>query len=432
MRSAKSLFFLVAMLTATPGLLTTAVPVFAASSEKVLHEFGKGQDGVWPYAGLIFDGAGKLYGTTTEGGTFGAGTVFQLTPGSDGHWIEKVLHNFQNNGKDGYWPFAGLVFDPAGNLYGTTTKGGALGFGTIFQMRPGASGQWSERVLHNFSGGKDGSKPYGSLIFDAAGNLYGTTSEGGGSGCYGVGCGTVFLLPSSSSNSKWILKVLHSFRDDGTDGHNPFAGVIFDAAGNLYGTTAYGPTSGYFNNGPGTVFQLTPGKNGRWIEKVLHTFSGPDGYDPYAGLIIDAADNLYGTTVYGGSSAADGNVFQLTPDGKGKWTESDLYDFCVARYNCNDGIYPYASVIRDASGNLYGTTYEGTNSGSDCAAYGCGTVFQLMPANGTWTEKILYSFHGEDGGLPYAGLISDSAGNLYGTTTGGGTYGNGTVFEITP
>jgi uncharacterized repeat protein (TIGR03803 family) len=431
MRSAKSLFSLVATLAVGSWLLATAVPVFAASKEKVLHDFGNGQDGDWPYAGLIFDGAGNLYGTTTEGGAYGDGTVFQLMPGGDGRWTERILHNFQNNGKDGYWPFAGLVFDAAGNLYGTTTKGGAFNFGTIFQMRPGANGQWSEKVLHNFGGGKDGSGPYSSLIFDAAGNLYGTTYEGGGSGCYGIGCGTVFLLPPSTG-SEWILKVLHRFRDDGKDGHNPFAGVIFDAAGNLYGTTAYGPTYGYFYNGPGTVFQLAPAANGRWIEKVLYTFNGPDGFNPYAGLVIDAAGNLYGTTLEGGGSAYDGNIFQLTPDGKGRWTESDLYDFCDARYNCNDGIYPYAGVIFDASGNLYGTTYEGTTSNSYCAADGCGTVFQLMPANGTWTEKILYSFHGEDGGLPYAGLISDSAGNLYGTTTGGGAYGNGTIFEITP
>jgi len=432
MRRAKLPFLLVAILAVASGFFTTS-PAVAVTKEKVLHNFGKGQDGVWPYDGVIFDKAGKLYGTTTSGGAYGGGTVFQLTPGANGEWTEKILHSFQNDGKDGYWPFGGVIFDSDGNLYGTTTEGGTLGYGTIFRLAPSAKGKWTQRVLHNFTG-KDGSKPYGGLTFGPDNNLYGTTYEGGGPGCGGVGCGTVFLIPPATT-SKWILRVLHNFRDDGKDGRHPFAGVIFDAAGNLYGTTVYGPKSEYFYYGSGIVFQLSPSKNGRWSEKVLYAFCSlsecADGNNPYAGLTFDAAGNLYGTTLYGGATASDGNVFQLRPDGKGKWTESVLYTFCAARYNCNDGIYPYAGVILDAYGNLYGTTYQGTTSGSDCNGYGCGTVFQLMPsAPGTWTENVLYSFNGEDGGLPDAGLVSDSAGNLYGTTNGGGAYGNGTVFEI--
>lgn len=423
MQSAKLL--LLAVLLPTFSFLTTA-PVFAASHEKVLHNFGKGNDGVWPYAGLIFDKAGKLYGTTTSGGVYGGGTVFQLTRNTHGEWGETILHSFQNDGKDGYWPFGGVILDLAGNLYGTTTRGGASDCGTIFRLSPGAKSTWEETIMHSFTG-QDGSKPYSSLTFGPDKRLYGTTFEGGDSGCDGVGCGTIFLILPASS--RWMLKVLHRFQDNGIDGHHPIAGVIFDAAGSLYGTTAYGPTSGYDNEGLGIVFQLVPDTNGTWGEKLLYSFNS--GGNPYAGLILDAAGNLYGTTLYGGSGDSFlGNVFQLTPDGKDGWSESALYNFCAARYNCNDGTYPYAGVIFDASGNLYGTTYQGGASGSNCD---CGIVFQLVRGeNGTWTENLLYSFNGQDGGLPLAGLVLDSAGNLYGTTNGGGAYGNGSVFEITP
>src|SRR5208337_266622 len=249
MRRAKLLLLLLAV---ASGLRTPA-PVLAASKEKVLHNFGKGKDGVWPYAGLIFDQAGKLYGATTSGGAYGGGTVFQLTRGANGGWTERILHSFQNDGKDGYWPFGGVILDSDGNLYGTTTRGGESDYGTIFRLAPAAKGNWTERVLHSFTGA-DGSKPYANLTFGPDKNLYGTTYEGGGLGCGGVGCGTVFLIPPTTPG-KWILRVLHSFQDDGKDGRHPFAGVIFDATGNLYGTTVYGPTSGYFYYGPGIVFQ---------------------------------------------------------------------------------------------------------------------------------------------------------------------------------
>jgi len=203
-----------------------------------------GKDGIVPYFGaLIFDGAGNLYGTTVYGGTDNIGTVFQLTPGSNGKWTEKVLHSF--NGKDGGIPYAGLVFDAAGNLYGTT-------FGnTVFQLAPRANGKWTEKVLHIFNGKRGAGPGAGSLIFDAAGNLYGTTEVGGAyTRICGNGCGTAFEL-SPGANGTWNEKILYRFNR--TNGYYPIAGVIMDAAGNLYGTTSSGGA-----HGQGTVFEITP------------------------------------------------------------------------------------------------------------------------------------------------------------------------------
>ncbi len=404
---------------------------WAAAQERVLLNFN-GQDGRLPQAGLIFDAAGNLYGTTEGGGTgsncgaFGCGTVFELTPAAGGGWTETVLYSFGGS-PDGADPLAGLIFDAAGNLYGTTGAGGTYDYGTVFELTPAAGGGWTETVLHNFNYNvTDGYYPYAGLIFDAAGNLYGTTSQGG---TYGYGWGTVFELTPAAGGG-WTEKVLHSFPDyNGTDGTSPYAGLIFDAAGNLYGTTSQGGTYIF----RGTVFELTPAAGGGWTETVLHSFgNGADADSPQAGLIFDAAGNLYGTTVEGGTGSncifGCGTVFELTPAAGGGWTEKVLYSFNA---NGTDGYYPYAGLIFDAAGNLYGTTrYGGTSSG--CAPYGCGTVFELTPAaGGTWTETVLHNFgNGTDGATPLAGLIFDAAGNLYGTTSSGGTYGYGTVFEL--
>ena len=275
---------------------------WAAAEEKVLHSFSGGADGTYPYGGLIFDAAGNLYGTTTSGGTSNTGTVFELTPAAGGTWTEKVLHSF-SGGTDGIHPYAGLIFDAAGNLYGTTDLGGAYGYGTVFELTPAAGGTWTEKVLHNFNnGGTDGTRPYARLTFDAAGNLYGTTYGGGAYNSYG----TVFELTPAAGGT-WTEKVLHSF-GSGTDGLIPYGGLIFDAAGNLYGTTAYGGT-----NDLGTVFELTPKAGGGWTEKVLYSFGdGTDGVSPLAGLIFDAAGNLYGTTQHGGTYNY-GTVFEIAP-----------------------------------------------------------------------------------------------------------------------
>jgi uncharacterized repeat protein (TIGR03803 family) len=389
-------------------------------SEKKLHNFRyNGTDGTYPDS-VIFDAAGKLYATTTYGGTEGVGTLFELTPNGSGGWAENILYSFNFDGTDGADPYyVGLIGDGAGNLYGTTNSGGAYDSGSVFELTPNGSGGWTQKLLHSFSfNGRDGAYPYSGLVGDAAGNLYGTTLLGGDYHCNdGFGCGAVFELTPNGSGG-WTEKVLHSFNHNGTEGTYPETGLILDRSGDLYGTTPRGGDYGY-----GTFFELTPNGSGGWTYKKFHNFgNGTDGASPEAGLIFDVAGNLYGTTGYGGDYYA-GTVFELTPNGSGGWTEKKLHDFG----NGTDGLYPWAGLIFDAAGNLYGTTQYG-------GAYGNGTAFELTPnGSGGWTEKRLHNFgNGTDGDEPLAKLIFDAAGNLYGTTYYGGAYGNGTAFELTP
>jgi uncharacterized repeat protein (TIGR03803 family) len=276
-------------------------------TEKILHSFNNdGKDGINPSAGLIFDCSGNLYGTTSLGGAFGTtytgGTVFEFSPQAGVGWTEKILHSFNFNGKDGYSPTANLIFDAFGNLYGTTNLGGSHNDGTVFQLTPSGSGQWAEVPLHDFGRVGDGQFPYVGLISDRMGNLYGTTSHGG---AYGEG--TAFEL-TRKGGGVWNEKILHSFHNDATDGSRPYASLMLDAAGNVYGTTVSGGTYGY-----GTVFELIPSASGGWSERVLHDFNfGTDGYSPDAGLILDNAGNLYGTTPYGGTYNS-GTVFEIRP-----------------------------------------------------------------------------------------------------------------------
>jgi uncharacterized repeat protein (TIGR03803 family) len=271
--------------------------------EKVLHHFNF-RDGWIPFAGLIFGANGNLYGTTEAD----AGTVFELTPTAGGDWTEKVLHRFKENTKDGVNPYAGVIFDSSGNLYGTTL--GGWGLGTVFELSPKEGGGWAERILHDFTNkGKEGNTPYAGVIFDTSGNLYGTTYYGGDYQCE-YGCGTVFELTPKAGGG-WAEKVLHSFNMK--DGATPVAGLIFDASGNLYGTTSAGGGSNQCQYGCGTVFELTPKAGGGWTEKVLHSFGqGEDGAVPLSGLIFDASGNLYGTT-YEGGTYGYGTVFEIIP-----------------------------------------------------------------------------------------------------------------------
>ncbi len=331
---------------------------------------------------------------------------------------ETVLYNFGSQAGDGNIPEAGVIFDTNGNLYGTTGSAGAHGSGTVFELTAGGS----EKVLYSFgSQSGDGKEPYAGVILDNAGNLYGTTSYGGTYACSNAYvCGTVFELTAAGAE-----KVLHSFgnpygyygaKGDGTD---PLAGLILDSAGNLYGTTAYGGDLECAGYGCGTVFKLTPKGKEKSVykEKVLYRFgrSKGDGNNPYAGLIFDNDGNLYGTTFDGGYYGY-GTVFELTAAGK----EKVLYSF--GRYK-GDGLHPQSALIFDHAGNLYSTTTYG-------GAYGYGTVFELT-ADGT--EKILYSFGSQagDAEFPLGNLIFDSYGNLYGSAYFGGAYYAGAAFELT-
>ena len=336
--------------------------------------------------------------------------------------VEKVLYNF-GCGADGGWPWDGLIMDAAGNLYGTTQYGGSNpcpwggGCGTVFELSPSENGDWTERVLYNFAydqvGNYDGAYPVAGLIFDAAGNLYGTTQGGGDYLCQGGGCGTVFELTPTEGGG-WTEKKLHDFWEVGT---NPNASLIFDAAGNLYGTAG--------RSGGGSAFELTPQADGSWTETKAYNFgAGLDGTGPNASLIFDAAGNLYSTTT-GGGIHDSGTVFELSPGQGGGWTEKVLHSF---NPNGADGASPAGSLIFDAAGNLYGTTSSG-------GAYGAGTAFELTRnQDGNWEEppRLRHFGHDLDGLHPYANLIFDAAGNLYGTTATGGGHDNGTVFELTP
>jgi uncharacterized repeat protein (TIGR03803 family) len=279
-------------------------------TESVLYSFTGAADGSQAFGTLISDSAGNLYGTTADGGSFGEGTVFELSPGEGGDWTKTVLHSF-GEGYDGSVPYAGVISDSAGNLYGTTTGGGQAGgicqidgCGTVFELSPSAGG-WTETVLHNFGGPPDdGVQPWGSLIMDAAGHLYGTTVFGG-SHCRAMGCGTVFEL-SPGEGGGWSEAILHSFEGSPDDGSLPEGTLTLDAVGNLYGTTVYGASGG-------TVFKLSRIAGGGWRETLLHGFGeGNDGGDPSANVVMDRAGNLYGTTGYGGIYYA-GIAFELTP-----------------------------------------------------------------------------------------------------------------------
>jgi uncharacterized repeat protein (TIGR03803 family) len=414
-------------------------------TQTVLHSFTGGSDGAHPVAGLIFDDTGSLYGTTINGGIVtqscpygnGCGVVFELTPGPHGTWTEMVLYSFKPS-NDGESPSASLIFNSAGHLFGTTQFAGNFKAGTVFELTRGSNGVWTETILYVFSGGADGANPMASLILDSTGNLYGTTQYGGNLNCdlNGVGCGTVFKL-TPHNNRTWSETVLYTFNSVG-DAY-PLSSLVFDSAGNLYGTTG---GQGYVcGGGCGTVFRLAPHSNGVWTETIIHTFAGgSDGAGPAAGLVLDGAGNLYGTTQYGGSwascSANCGTVFELRPS-KGSWTETVIHRFGRPVHGQDDGNYPAASLFLSPAGKLFGTAQEGGDE-SCHPAYGfhefqgCGTVFELSPVSGgKWTPSVPYVFSKSLLGVgPASGLISDSAGNLYGVTASGGASNYGVAFEL--
>ena len=336
------------------AVLFTAVAVsqvFAiAQTFTILHSFTGGADGSFPNAGLILDRTGNLYGTAGAGGAAGNGTVFKLSYRGSG-WVLDPLYSFQG-GNDGANPEAPVVFGPDGSLYGTTAFGGGCTCGTVFKLRPAANatgnalGQWTETILHSFTGTNgDGINPWlgDTLTFDSSGNIYGTASGGGSNNCMG-GCGIVFEL--SPGNGGWTENIVYGF-SGGSDGAVPWAGLIRDSGGNLYGTATQGG-SGY-----GTIYQLTSNASG-WSENTIYTFThGNDGATPYGGLLSDQGGNLYGTAAYGGSGNG-GTAFELMPSGGG-WNYSLMFSFNGA--GGPEG--PLAGLAMDAAGNLYGTTMNG-------------------------------------------------------------------------
>src|ERR1700730_4682812 len=397
-------------------LLCVSSSVAAIASENVLYRFQGQTDGAYPQAPLIPGTIGSFYGTTSYGGDnarcvyyfhAGCGTVFQLTPPSSpsGKWTETGLYRFAG-GKAGYFPLAGPTVDQSGNLFGTTTGAYAdcLGSGlcgTVFQLHLHGS-TWTHTVLHRFTGSGDGAAPFSGVILDGQGNLYGTTCRGGP-----TGVGTVFELKRpANSGGLWTEVVLSGFAGGG---NCPSYGLVFDKAGDLFGTTVYGGTSDL-----GTAFELmpptTPGRH--WKETLLYSFGQNTCY-PQTNLTFDLKGNLFGTA--GGCPYQPPIVFQLTPPAVrgASWTETVLHSFTNGR----DARTPDSGVVLDASGNVYGATASG-------ALRNKGVIFQLKPAaiqGGTWSENVLYNFlDRSDGGIPGAGPILGADGALYGTTTAGG------------
>jgi len=399
-------------------VLAMLVPLSSAhaSSYSVLHYFS-GPDGGVPGAPLISDGSGNLYGTAAVGGKPGicCGVVFKLTTSGS----ETVVYSFRGIRRhDGAFPDGRLLFDGAGNLYGITDEGGRVcgiftrGCGTVFKIAPDGT----ETVLYSFAGKnlRHGAMPRQGLTAGNAGDLYGTTELGGSS--TNCGCGTIFKLAPDGTET-----VLHSFHG-GREGTGPASLLVADGTGYLYG--AAGGGSGCSGYGCGIIFKLAADGSSY---KVIYAFQGgSDGAGP-GGLLPDGAGNFYGLTGSGGTGCSGygcGTVFKLASDG----TETVLYSFKGG----SNGWGPIGELITDAAGNFYGTTYWGGDTG--CYHGGCGTIFELSAAG---TESVLHAFgSGNDGKTPYGGLLADGAGNLYGTTSRGGTSGCGShcgiVFEVTP
>jgi len=410
-------------------LIFAIAPIACAQTFTVIHNFTGGTDGGLPLTGLSEGNNGKFYGTAWVGGvqngncSLGCGLIFQLV-NSGGQWIETPLYEFEG-GLDGANPQGRPVVQSNGMLVGSTENGGggqcagfAAGCGTVFTLRlsAAASGNlWNENVLYRFQGGSDGADPFDDLVLDGAGNIYGTTQTGGFStNCIpaGIGCGTAWEL--SHSGGSWTKTMLWGF-GEGKDGIEPFDGLHFDRAGNLYGSTYTGGVSD-----KGIAFQLTP--NGQtWSESILYNFTGnSDGGLLHSGIYVDALGNLFGATTDGGSGVG-GTVFELTQVG-GAWNFSLIQSLSSGgAHECG----PVRDLVIDTAGNFYGTTRcDGANQ--------LGNVFELSPlGNGGWAYTSLHDFSGPDGSQPFGNIVIGQDGNLYGTTSKGGQYNEGVIFVIT-
>jgi len=337
----------------------------------VLYSFTGGTDGQYPLGLLVADSAGNLYGVTPTGGALSAGVAYKLSKTSNGSWQLTVLWSFGGAG-DAAYPFAGLAIDKSGSLYGTTTNGGLYGQGTVFELSPSSSGSWTEQVLYSFgASASDGVNPFDPVIMDAAGNLYGTTAGGGSNSCdqFTLGCGTVFKL--SPGTGGWTETIIHSFQNNGRDGFYTLAPLVMDRRGNLYGATQFGGGSAQcqvrgLTEGCGVVFKLIPSSAGVWPEHILYTFTGGTGpSQPNSALAFDTAGNIYGETAL--TSQSDGSVYRLTRSTSGQWDLTTLVSFTGT-----NGSNPQGGLIFGAGGHLYGTAVSGGTTG-------LGVVFQITP-----------------------------------------------------
>jgi uncharacterized repeat protein (TIGR03803 family) len=411
MGSRRILDFMGKVLTISAAVAILASAAWAAVPQ-IIYNFAGNNDGEYLDSDLVIDGAGNLYGTSVQGGDFGSGTVFQLTPSANG-WTHSVLYSF-HGGTDGGEPYKGVTVDSQGNLYGTAVTGGGGscegGCGVAYKLTH-SGGVWTQTVIHTFTGGDDGSGPGTGLTLGRYGTLYGMTPTGGANGQ-----GVIFLL-RPMANGTWNLKVIHAFTG-GTDGAGGSAGRLLRYKGSLYGVTTTGGA-----NAKGVAFRLTH-PTGGWQFTTLYAFQGqPDAGFPYGALTPDGQGNLYGTTYYDGANNL-GSVYQLAPQPDGTWKESVLYSFKGG----SDGSGSISNVVFAKNGKMYGTTSAG---GASCD---CGVIFKLTPgSNGTWREYVTYRFKGApDGGFAYNGMVGDSAGNFYGTTVHGGTTDDGIIYKFTP
>jgi hypothetical protein len=419
--------------------------------EQVLYSFQGGTDGATPAGGVVFDKQGNLYGATQQGGgsncspMAACGTVYQLAPPAKqgDPWTETVLHVFRGKQyNDGEFPSGGVIADVAGNIYGTTAYGGTGdcvllgikgGCGTVFELSPpqAKGGKWTYAILYSFPTAKQGYVPWGDLVFDSVGNLYGATYFGGGKGttcdAFYKYCGAIFeLSPPQTKGGAWTEQVLHSFAG-GTDGANPTGGLVLNNAGAIFGTTSAGGSTDCQGPGCGTAFELEPPAktDGTWRENILHVFTGgDDGAGPNGGLVFGSKGALYGTAGGGGTQGL-GIVFQLNTKPSGRWVESVLHDFTDNAH----GRGPGGPVVFNSTGDLYGTAFAGP--------YSRGVMFRLSESGGgDWAFSDIYGFSGPpDGSYPSAPPTFDKNRNLYSTTEGGGTGqvcqgGCGTVYEV--
>jgi uncharacterized repeat protein (TIGR03803 family) len=382
---------------------------------QTLHAFQRfGGDGWYPFGLLAADEDGNLYGTTTDNGQDG-GTIFKLTaPKTQGGKWEKTLLYAPPGGKYQY-PVS-VVIGPDGVLYGTGAGLESCGF--IWSLAPSSGGVlWTYNVLYTLNGTTDGCELEGSLVSDAEGNYYGATGGGGNTNlCFGGGCGVVFELKRPmEEGGNWSYEVLYAF--NGTpDSQWPLAGVTFDQDGNLWGTTYRGGTNGW-----GSVYELSPQQGGGWTNTVIYSFdqSNENIISPEGPVSFDRSGNVYGTTLFGGSSGY-GVVFQLLSP---NWAYNNIYEF----HNF-DGRYPEGAILFDSAGNLYSTTSDGGGGTGDS-----GVAFQLTrPSNGRWTETVLHRFKGPQGNGPNYGFIWGKWGDLYGMSIMDGPLQYGTVFEVSP